>query len=211
MTAARNGKKTKSKSPSNIQATGLSGFVPKNGSFLQLKMRNVYRLETALLPPSEEEELITEFNTPERLDVGLYGWNVCIKSKNRSLGSGELLYVETFSQFQFTSSFDLIRNFKNKIFLDAFAELVYAANCHHAALLITAALEYDEFEHVLPEWISNCTAKKLTERIMKQGHEKRASTPQHSGISIPSDYSPNKVNTVSSIPTKRPSTRASTG
>jgi hypothetical protein len=134
---------------------------------MKLKMRNVYLLDSKLLPAAEKENLQIRFYCPENIGDNVYGWNVHVESGCNNEASTHQLYLESVSQFQFHSKGDMTKNFRRKEYFDSFAQLVYAAHCHHAALFIASASNHAPFEGHLPAFISWDSAKEHTTTAMK--------------------------------------------
>jgi flavin-dependent dehydrogenase len=134
---------------------------------MKLRMRNVYLLDSKLLPASEKENLGIRFYRPENIGEGMYGWTVHVESGCNNEASTHQLYLESVSQFQFHSKRDMKKHFRRKEYFESFAHLVYAAHCHHAALFIASASTHAPFEGHLPLFISWDSAKEYTFSAMK--------------------------------------------
>ncbi len=147
--------------------SGQQQATPKTSDMLmQLKMRNVYLLGKEFSEEKTEDVLQTAFTHPEMIEKDLFGWNVHITSRSRNPESNHILAIETVTQYQFSSPYNMSVEYRNRLFLDKFAELVYAAHCHHAALFIASTSEFETFDGFVPEFMNWNSVKKLTEQII---------------------------------------------
>ncbi len=134
---------------------------------MKLHLRNVYLIKKKLLAASSANVVETDFELPEKISANLYGWNVMIRSKISNEAQNRAMLVETVSQFQFSASGDLKKNFKQKKYRQQFSKLVYTAHCHHAALCITTASQYPKFGDYSHAYICMDEAEAVTLKAMR--------------------------------------------
>lgn len=133
---------------------------------MKLKMRNVYLLRKDYMEIKPDDSTDTFCNKPRFLEKGLYGWNVNILSMVQNTSLSHTLFIETVTQFQIYSKRHLPEIYLNPEILKHFTELVYAAHCHHSALLIASTAEFPGFEEYIPAFMNMQSAKKCTSKIM---------------------------------------------
>jgi hypothetical protein len=129
-------------------------------------MRNVYLLRLEYLKSTQPGILKTSCNRPQALQKGMYGWNVHIQSRLEKAKGNYILFIETVSQYQLQTRQNLQATYLDPALRAHFTELVYAAHCHHSALLIASASSFPDFEEYIPEFMNLKSTQKCTNDIM---------------------------------------------